>query len=462
MQCLPNLKDLSSDEKDELIRQLWQENQSLQAQLSGGSTPPTPEKTSSNSSLPPSADRNKPDKPQKTKRQGPRQGSLGRAGGGRPLTENPDQTMILKPGCCSGCGAPFSESDLHVQNVYEKIEIPEVKPHVTRVERYEGHCPHCGTVTPAPTPDGYEEGSPFSARITAMALYLRVVHAISYQRLSRLFQHLFGLSISEGALDSAFQRAHPQFEDRSKAILARLRRSRVVFSDETTVSVNGRKHWNWVFQNKDVVLHVIRPTRSATVVEEVMGGHRPTFWISDLYGGQRGHAEKWQICLAHQLRDCQYAIESGDKIFAPRMKATLLRMFVVARRRNDIAESTRRRWICRLNNEISDVMALTPVNRHGIRLRKRYGSHRDSLLTFLEDKEVPPDNNSSERELRPTATYRKNTGGFRSSWGPSLFANVRSTLGTAARHGVNAFKAIYGVLTGNATPIPDEATPQSA
>lgn len=149
MRCLPNLNTLNSDEKDELIRQLWDENQSLLAQLSGGAASPSPDKTSSNSSLPPSTDRNKPDTPAKTKREGPRTGSIGRAGGGRPLSENPDQTMILKPTCCSGCGAAFSEEDLHVQSVYEKIEIPEVKPHVTRVERYEGHCPHCGTVTPA-------------------------------------------------------------------------------------------------------------------------------------------------------------------------------------------------------------------------------------------------------------------------------------------------------------------------
>jgi hypothetical protein len=37
-------------------------------------------------------------------------------------------------------------------------------------------------------------------------MYLRFVHAISYQRLSRLLLELFGLAISEGALDAAFRR----------------------------------------------------------------------------------------------------------------------------------------------------------------------------------------------------------------------------------------------------------------
>ena len=46
----------------------------------------------------------------------------------------------------------------------------------------------------------------------ALALYLRFTHAISYKRLSRMMLELFGLAISENALDSAFQRAKPHFD----------------------------------------------------------------------------------------------------------------------------------------------------------------------------------------------------------------------------------------------------------
>src|ERR1700689_2163817 len=61
---------------------------------------------------------------------------------------------------------------------------------------------------------------------------------------------------------------------------------------------------------------------------------------------------------------------------------------------------------------------------------------------------APPDNKGSERELRPTATYRKVTGGFRSKWGADLFAVVRSVVGTAARQGKNAYPPICAVLDG--------------
>ena len=263
---------------------------------------------------------------------------------------------------------------------YDKIDLPLVRPVVTRVERYAGHCPCCGGVTLAPIPAGLEDGSPFSVNIVALAIYLRFTHAISYRRLTQLFLHLYALQISEGALDAMFQRAKPCFDNEVAAILARLRRSRIVCSDETSVRIDGRTHWNWVFQNDQVVIHVVRNSRAACVVAEVMAGHRPSIWVSDLYGAQQGHADVWQVCLAHQLRDCKYAIEAGDTIFAPRMKALLLRAVVLARRRKHLAESTRRTYQSRLDRELDAIMVLAPTNQHGKRLRKRYGKVRGHLV----------------------------------------------------------------------------------
>jgi transposase len=73
---------------------------------------------------------------------------------------------------------------------------------------------------------------------------------------------------------------------------------------------------------------------------------------------------------------------------------------------------------------------------------------RSYLFTFLEHPDVPAYNNGSERELRPTATYRKVTGGFRSRWGADLFADIRSVLGTAARLSIDAYRAILAILRG--------------
>jgi transposase len=442
-----DLSKLTDAEKDALILALWARVAELEAKLK------EPPKTPGNSSLPPSQG-HKATRPEKAKPPGPRQGSLGRQGGGRPLAVEPDQYVVARATTCTHCQAALGAGDQVLHARYDKVDLPPVRPVVTRVERYLGHCPCCGGTTLAPVPEGLEEGSPFGPSILAQALYLRFTHAISYRRLTRLFWHLFALKLSEGALDAMFQRAKPLFDDEVAAILARLRRARIICSDETTVRVDGRTCWNWVFQNDQFVIHLIRPTRGRAVVAEVLGGHRPPIWVSDLYSAQRGHADLWQICLAHQLRDLRHAIEAGDAVFAPRLKALLLRAVLLARRRFELKASTRLEYRRRLEWDLDAVLALQPSNRHGQRLRKRYLAVRDGLFTFLEYPDAPPDNNRSERDLRPMVTYRKVTGGFRSDWGSDLCAAVKSVVGTAARCGVDAYQAILAVLSGRTVLAP--------
>ena len=300
-----DLSQLSHAAKDALIKALFErlaatERRIAELEAKLGQPPKTP----NNSSLPPSKGQ-KVNQRSKPRGGGPRQGSVGREGGGRLLAGDPDETVIARPLCCAHCQAALSEDDQSLHSRYDKIDLPTVRAVVTRVERYAGRCPCCGGLTVAPVPAGMEPGSPFSVNILALALYLRFAHAVSYQRLTRLFLHLFALRISEGALDAMFRRAVPCFDSEVAAILARLRRSRIVCSDETSVRIAGRTHWDWVFHNDQVVIHVIRDSRAASVVADVMAGHRPTIWVSDLYGAQQGHADLWQVCLAHQLHDCQ-------------------------------------------------------------------------------------------------------------------------------------------------------------
>lgn len=430
------------EEQDRHIKKQDQRIAELEARLK------EPPKNSGNSSVPPSKEfKANKGKDEASKQKGLRRGSVGRKGANRPLSENPDEIMRVMAKSCSHCHGELCEAGQILREAYDKIDIPEVKPYITRVEIYEGVCPCCAAKTKASAvPEGLEQGSPFSQNIVALALYLRFVQAVSYERLARLFRDLFGLGISEGALDAMLRRAKPCFDREVAGILARLRKSRVVYSDETSVRINGKNWWNWVFQNEDIVLHVIRRSRGRVVPEEVLDGHRPALWVSDLYGAQQGFADAWQVCLAHQLRDCRFAIEAGDRVFAPRMKRIILRAFVLAKRRTALAENTRRAYKARLDRDMNEIMALPPTQKDGLRLRKRYAKHRGSLFTFLDHPEIAPDNNSSERALRPTATYRKVTGGFRSTWGADLYAAVRSVIGTASRQRQNAFTAISSTL----------------
>jgi transposase len=203
-----------------------------------------------------------------------------------------------------------------------------------------------------------------------------------------------------------------------------------------------------VFQNAAVCIHVIRPSRGQGVIQEVLGAHRPTIWVSDLYSAQQHHpAEDWQVCLAHQVRDCQFALDAGDTRFAPRMKAVFLRAFAIHKRRDTLAASTLYQYRCDLQRRVHRCLALQPTNPHGRRLQRRYAKIQDNLFLFLDDATVPPTNNSSEQAIRMSTVFRKVTNGFRSDWGRDLFAAVRSVVNTGKRHGLSAFQAIQKALS---------------
>jgi transposase len=192
----------------------------------------------------------------------------------------------------------------------------------------------------------------------------------------------------------------------------------------------------------------MRPSRGHGVSRDILGDHRPTMWVSDLSSAQRPHpAEDWQVCLAHQLRDRQFALEAGDTVFAPRMKAVLLRAFAIHKRRDTLAASTLYQYRSDLQRRVHRCLALQPTNPHGRRLQKRYAKIQDHLFLLLDDAAIPPTNNSSEQAICMSTVSRKVTNGFRSDWGRDLFAAVRAVVNTGKRHGLTAFQAIQKALS---------------
>ena len=120
---LPDLSRLSHDEKDALIRALWAQVQRLTARVAElEARLGVPPKTPDNSSLPPSAGQkaNRSDTPKRTN---PRQGSLGRKGGGRTLVAHPDETVIARPVCCAHCQATLHEADQKLEARYDKVDL---------------------------------------------------------------------------------------------------------------------------------------------------------------------------------------------------------------------------------------------------------------------------------------------------------------------------------------------------
>ena len=115
------------------------------------------------------------------------------------------------------------------------------------------------------------------------------------------------------------------------------------------------------------------------------------------------------MCLAHQLRDCQYAIDAGDELFAPRMKWLFLKAIALQRRQHTLATSTVEQYCARLRGSLREILNLKPKSVEGQRLLKRYQKIRAHLLLFLTDETIPPSNNASEQALRWSVIFHKVT-----------------------------------------------------
>ena len=438
---LPSLSAMTSDEKDALIMELWQKIQELEAKLLEQQNPV--KKTSKNSSTPPSQDQktNVSPKSKSSKPATPHQK------GGRKLSINPTELIIAHAQTCPHCEGPVSKVDQYLVEHYDKIDLPSIEAIVTQVKRYGGVCPHCEQYYEAPMSRELEPGSPFGTNICALIFYLRYTSAISYGRMKQLMSDVFSLNISEGALANIFKRSQESLEPRMREILEILHQSKRVNSDETSARVCGLNQWEWVFQNDEVCYHIIRPSRGAQVIEEVMADAVPDVWGSDLYSSQKCHpAKQWQVCLAHQLRDCQFAIDQGDTIFAPVMHQLFQQAIGIHNRRERLASSTMSRYRSQIKQRLKNALTLNPDQDDGKRLLKRYLKIQENLFLFLDNPEIPPTNNSSEQALRMSVIFRKVTNGFRSDWGKDVFASMRSITNTGKRQGFSAFQAIHRAL----------------
>jgi transposase len=90
----------------------------------------------------------------------------------RALHPNPDLRIDAVLPVCPKCNAAFPEALQTPQQVYERTELPPVKPHVTQVRPFGGRCACCGDRVAADAPAGLERGSPFGPSIAAMVVYL--------------------------------------------------------------------------------------------------------------------------------------------------------------------------------------------------------------------------------------------------------------------------------------------------
>jgi transposase len=337
-----------------------------------------------------------------------------------------------------------------------------VRPVVVEAQRVQVRCRRCGQHTVGRYPAGFGTLGAFGPRLVATAALLHEEHHVAYARVVEVIRDLFGLRLSEGAVVAAVGRLAQALLPQAEAIAEEVRQSPVIGSDETSARVDGRNWWEWVFQTATAAYHTIQRRRNTEVVLTFLNGTVPRCWTSDLWKPQLAAPSVcYQICLAHQLRDLEYAIaaETGAARAAARAWAgalqTVLRAAIQLRNAHTAGEvdaPTYALAVEALEGAVETLLAEEVPPGWSYDLQTRYQVHRRGLLTFLHQLDVPPTNNASERSLRPSVIHRKVTGGFRSEAFAQGYAALRTVADTARKRGQDVF-ALLLRAAGPSVPI---------
>src|SRR5260370_11207556 len=121
------------------------------------------------------------------------------AGAHRPLHPNPTRRREVLASQCQHCRADVSGVMQTPVHTYDRIEIPEIKPDVTRVALLGGMCPCCAKPFKAAPPAGRQPSAPLRAHLRAFAIYFRFTQPLSFSRLSPPFHHLHSLPTHHSA-----------------------------------------------------------------------------------------------------------------------------------------------------------------------------------------------------------------------------------------------------------------------
>ena len=325
-------------------------------------------------------------------------------GARQPLLE-PDEVIPCLPGPCPSCGCLECE-DLREGESHQWIELRENPVWVVHCRRLVGRCSQCGKPLKGHVPKGYETG--YGPRLTALIATLNAGMAVSRRKIAECLSDVFGLPISQGAIDKCIKRASRAIEPHYEAIGVAVRASPVNHADETTWRQHGPPGkallWLWVLVNRHASFFRLAPSRKAEEFEALRGGWVGTL-VSDDYAVYRGWEYGRQTCLAHLLRAAKGLSESGDRVAAACGGWGLKELSRLAGM--SPAETPIGEWrafharFCRYIAKYHE--AAGKAGAFARRLKREFGE----LITFLVVPGVEPTNNLAERSVRHGVVLRK-------------------------------------------------------
>jgi|HubBroStandDraft_6_1064221.scaffolds.fasta_scaffold145628_1 transposase len=387
---------------------------------------------------------------------GKRGAPVGHPGWFRPTPSEYDEiVLVAAPAKCWHCGGEVRSFQNYEPHEHLQEDVLNNVHQVVLYRHLAGRCRACRRwVQQAGA--GEILGSRIGPRMRALAMYLRNDIGISYRKVPRALEEMFGFSFVPGSL-IAFEKvlaglAEPLADDIAKKIGSS---DGAVHADETYWTLNGERAYFWLHATTQYVHFQFDPSRAGEVSRAVLGDDFAGTLVTDCYSGYHAHhANAKQKCLAHVARRAHewqpLTVEgSADYRFFEDVKQWVKRGCEFHRRRqlNQLSPeelTTEAAW---LREELSRLESYPLAHEKALTLQARLQRHHDEWLVFVDDPRVPPTNNLAEQKLRPLVVLRKITFGHRTEAGARRMAKIMTIKETAKAHGHKASDFFYYLQT---------------
>jgi transposase len=422
-------------------------------------------KNSKNSSIPPSQDqnRNKNKDDKSSKKPG---GQPGRQGKNLAPFAKPDEIIEIK---INRKTLPKGHIYTHVgvakRQVVDVIISRHVKEYQLEILQDEN-----GKIYTAEAPNGASRPVQYGSSVKAMAVYLNMFQMLPYARLEDYFSAQADIPVSAGSLCNFNQEAFDllaNFEEKAKNSLVL---ADILHSDETSININGKKHWLHNASN-DLWTLLLPHEKRGTAAMDAMD-------ILPLFKGVMVH-DHWKpyftykncvhaLCNAHHLRELQAAIEAAPQnTWAAKMKELLLEINAKKIKENGVllkmqieVYKTKYLEILKIGDKECPPPTWSDVAKKRGKLKKtkernlleRLRNFQKETLRFMTRKDVPFTNNQGERDIRMIKVQQKISGCFKTLDRAKIACRIRSYLLTCQKNGVAATDAMNLLFNGK---LPD-------
>ena len=356
----------------------------------------------------------------------------GHQGASRPVPDSIDRTEThATPTCeCGGTVEPTGEEDSTIVQ-----DIPPVKVENVRHTAPVGKCRQCGKRVAAKLPGAVESGKSVALaqvgpNALAMAVGLRFKQRVPLNGICEFLDTWFGLKISPGGLSQMFDRWRLRSTANYGEIVQHVRSAAVVGADETVLRQDGLSGYAWLVRTDKASLFRIELSRGGWVILAMLGEGFAGVVCSDFYGVYTSH-DDWLhgYCSAHTIREAKKIAEVNPSAITEAFATRLNALYAAGKEAQASGDPAARHSVrIRFGQLVADTTL--GENPDVARLQARIHEHFHGVLRFLDRPDVPSDNNSTERDVRPLAVYRKVTGGTRSAEGSLTLAHWMSLVQT--------------------------------